>query len=138
MLQLNYLAIIVAAAAAFVVSLVWYGVFGETVSAARGVQGAAAAAAAADMARPPIWKMLVELVRCIVIAAVLAGLAAKLGALSWGGAALLGFVLWIGFPVVLWLGAVIWENVPLTLAAVHAGDWLVKLVVVAVIVGVWR
>jgi hypothetical protein len=32
----------------------------------------------------------------------------------------------------------IWENTPGKLAAIHAGDWLVKLLVVAVIVSVWQ
>ncbi len=35
-------------------------------------------------------------------------------------------------------GSVIWENVPWKLAALHAGDWLVKLLVIAVIVSVWH
>jgi hypothetical protein len=30
-----------------------------------------------------------------------------------------------------------WEKVPWRLAATHAGDWLVKVLAVAVIVGVW-
>lgn len=67
--------------------------------------------------------------------AVLAGL---VGVAGLGGAVQLGAVLWIGFPVVLLVGSVIHENVPWKLAAIHAGDWLVKLVVIAVIVGVWR
>jgi hypothetical protein len=33
---------------------------------------------------------------------------------------------------------VIHENTPYKLAAIHAGDWLVKLPVVAVIVSVWQ
>jgi hypothetical protein len=37
-----------------------------------------------------------------------------------------------------WVGSMLWENVPLKMAAIHAGDWLVKLVLIAVIVGVWR
>jgi hypothetical protein len=32
----------------------------------------------------------------------------------------------------------VWEKVPLTMAAIHAGDWLVKLVVISAIVGAWR
>ena len=47
---------------------------------------------------------------------------------------LLGLVLWIGFPLVLWIGAVIHEATPVGLAAVHAGDWLVKLLLVGAIV----
>ena len=51
---------------------------------------------------------------------------------------LFGLALWIGFPVVLLAGSVFHENVPWKLAALHAGDWLVKLLVIAVIVGVWH
>ncbi len=54
------------------------------------------------------------------------------------GAVQLGALLWIGFPVVLLVGSVIWENVPWKLAAIHAGDWLVKLLLVTIIVGLWR
>jgi hypothetical protein len=50
----------------------------------------------------------------------------------------LGLAVWIAFPVVLLTGSVIHENVPWKLAAIHAGDWLVKLVVVTVIVSLWR
>jgi len=131
MLQLNSLAIVVAAVAAFVVSSVWYTIFGKTVAVARGE-------AASDTGRMPVWKLLVELVRSLVVATVLAGLCVKLGASSVAAAMLLGFVLWVGFPLVLWTGAIIWENVPVKLAAIHAGDWLAKLVLVAAIVGVWR
>ncbi|MGH7316977.1 MAG: DUF1761 domain-containing protein [Candidatus Rokuibacteriota bacterium] len=50
----------------------------------------------------------------------------------------LGLGLWIGFPVVLLTGSVVWENVPPKLAAIHSGDWLLKFLVIAVIVSVWR
>ena len=43
-------------------------------------------------------------------------------------------MLWIGFPFVLWTGAVIHESTPVRLAAIHAGDWLVKLLLIGVIV----
>jgi hypothetical protein len=35
-------------------------------------------------------------------------------------------------------GSVVHENVPSTLAAIHAGDWLAKLLIIPVIVSVWR
>ena len=44
----------------------------------------------------------------------------------------------VTIPVVLWTGAIVLENVPAKLAAIHAGDWLAKLVLIAVVVGVWR
>ena len=45
---------------------------------------------------------------------------------------------WVAFPVTLLAGAVIWDNVPLGLAAIHAGDWLVKLLCVTAIATVWQ
>jgi hypothetical protein len=67
-----------------------------------------------------------------------AGLASKGGIDEFGSGLLLALALWIGFPFVLWTGAMIWENTPWKLAAIHAGDWLVKLLVVAAIVSVWH
>ena len=52
---------------------------------------------------------------------------------EWTGGLVLGLALWIGFPVVLWSGAMIHENTPWKLAAIHAGGWQLKLLVIAVI-----
>ena len=84
----------------------------------------------------PAWKLAVELGRCLILAAVVAGLATQGDVDTWTGGLLLGLVLWIGFPFVLWVGAVIHENTPVRLAAIHAGDWLVKLLLVGVIAAV--
>ena len=35
-------------------------------------------------------------------------------------------------------GSVMYENVPWKLAAIHAGDWFVKLILIAVIIAIWR
>jgi len=132
--DLNYLAIAAAAVAAFVLSSVYYGAFGKQLAELN----PAYATVPGSSSTPPVWKMLVELVRCLVVALVLAGLAAELSIVDWTGAVTLGLVLWIGFPVVLWTGAVMWEKVPLRLAVIHAGDWLVKVLLIAIIVRVWN
>ena len=36
------------------------------------------------------------------------------------------------------LGSVVHENVPLMLAAIHAGDWLATLLLMTVILGAWH
>ena len=53
---------------------------------------------------------------------------------QWTDGLVLGLALWIGFPFVLWTGAMLHENTPWRLALIHGGDWLVKLPLVAVIV----
>lgn len=75
----------------------------------------------------------VELVRGFVVATAVAVLVAGHGL---AGALLLAVALWVASPVVLLSGSVFHERVPATLAAIHAGDWLVKLVVIAVVVTV--
>lgn len=68
----------------------------------------------------------------------IAGLAAEIGTDSWPAGLALGGALWVGFPLMLWAGAILHERTPRKLAAIHAGDWLSKLLVVGVIVSVWR
>ncbi|MEP6815285.1 MAG: DUF1761 domain-containing protein [Marmoricola sp.] len=88
--------------------------------------------------RPPSWMVVAELFRTLVVATVVAGLIDRLGADGVADALVLGLVLWVAFPAVLLSGAVIWDKVPPRLAAIHAGDWLVKLLVISAVVGAWR
>jgi hypothetical protein len=121
----GYKAVAGAALAAFVVSMVWYGVFGE--------QLAELSEATAETT-PEVWKVFVEFGRNVVVAAVLAGIAVSLGVVERRQAGLLGLAVWIGFPAMILVGSVLWEDVPVRPAAIHAGDWLVKLFVIATIV----
>ena len=129
--ELNWISIVVAAVAAFIASTVYYIVFaarmvdlraGEPNGADGGMQG---------------WKVGVQAVRDLVLAAVVAALVVLVGITDIAGALALGAALWIGFPVVLLVGSVIWENVSPALATIHAGDWLVKLFIVTMVVTLW-
>ncbi len=131
MINLNYLAIVVAAMAVFAFAAVYYIAFSRQ-------RARLSAAAAAAGSRPKVWRMALELVKSLVVALVVAGLVALLGITNWTGAVKLGLALWMAFPVVLLIGSVTQENVPWKLAAIHAGDWLAKLVMIAVIVSTWR
>jgi hypothetical protein len=128
--HINLPAVLVATIAAFLSGATYYAVFGKKL--------AEVSAAAAASEQPPPWKLAVELLRCLIIAAVVAGLASRGEIDDWAGGLLLGLALWIGFPFTLWTGAMIHENTPWKLAVIHAGDWLVKLLLVAVIVSVWQ
>jgi Protein of unknown function (DUF1761) len=129
-MEINVLAIVVAVVAALVISGVWYAVLGG--------QLAALHEAYAVAGPPSVQVVLVELVRNLVLAAVVAGLVDRIGVEGWAEGVALGLVLWIGFPVVILFGSVYHEKVPPKLAAIHSGDWLLKLVVVSTIIGAWR
>jgi Protein of unknown function (DUF1761) len=131
--DLNFLAIFTAALVVFVVSTVWYIVF----ASARGSLTPTVNATQAST-RPPLWKVILEIIRSLVVASVVAGLANRLGITDVWSAVLLGLVMWIGFPIILLSGSVIWDNIPWKIAAIHAGDWFLKLVIISVIVGVWH
>jgi hypothetical protein len=136
MVHVNYLAVFVAAIVVFVLGWLWYSplLFYKPWMRARGLDPVAAMTGA----KMPAGKLVVELVRCIVLAYVIARLAALVGVSSWMGAVHFGVLLWIGFPVILLIGSILWENTPVKVAAIHAGDWLVKLLVIPIIVTVWR
>ena len=89
-------AVLVAAVVAFVLSGAYYGVLGTT--GGRDLPGWAVPA--------------VELPRNLVVSAVVGGLAAAAAVDTLGGGLLLGLALWVGFPLVLWAGAVAHEGTP--------------------------
>jgi hypothetical protein len=130
MTALNVVAILVATAGSFVLSFGYYALFAGQMATLNPVY--------AEPGQPPPWKILVELGRNLVLASVVAGLVTAVGLEAAVDGLLLAVVLWIGFPIVLWVGAVMWERVPARLAAIHAGDWLLKLALVGVIATVWR
>src|SRR3712207_8168895 len=97
--------VLVATVAAFAVSSTYYAV-------------APIGAEPADQPAP--WKLAVEAGRSLVLATVVAGLAARGDVDKIGGGLLLGLALWIGLPLALWSGAVLWEGTPLRQSALHA------------------
>lgn len=46
-------------------------------------------------------------------------------------------LLWIAFHAVGMTGAVLWDSMPWQLGAVHAGDWLMKMVLMASVIHLW-
>ena len=83
----------------------------------------------------PRWTYAIELLRCLVLATVVVGLAAVSDVDSWWAGLLLGFVLWMGFPLVLWTGAILHERTPVATAVLHGGDWLIKLLALGLLAG---
>jgi hypothetical protein len=127
----NVRAVLVAAVVAFVASAVWYIAFSKQ-------RAALSPAAAASTGHPQPTQMLLEFGRNLVLAFVLAYLVGHTNVTIAARAAVLGLLLWIGFPVILLSGSVMYEGIPWRLGAIHAGDWLIKLLLMTMILAVWR
>ena len=78
--------------------------------------------------------VVVELVRSAAIAGLIAGLVSSADWTTPLDGALLGLALWT-LPVVLLVGSIVHEGTGRRSALVHAGDWLIKLVVIGLIIG---
>lgn len=129
--DVNLLAILVATVVAFLLGSAYYFAFADRL--------AAVSEAARSVEQPPAWQLAaVELVRNLVLSSVVGVLAAMADVDTFAGGLLLGIGLWVGFPLVLWTGAVFHERTPWRLAVIHGGDWLVKLLAISVIVSVWQ
>lgn len=128
--RVNHVAVLVAGLAAFAFSLVWYSplLFGNVWTEAQGAQATAM----------PLWKFLVAPIRELISAYVLAWLIARLGIDNWKGAVRLALILWLAYYVVQLAGAVIFDGMPLALGSVHAGDWLGKMLLMALVLDRWR
>ena len=126
---MNVLVVIVSAVVAFLASSAYY--------AALGSRLAELSPAYAGPRRSAPVTALVELVRGGAVAAAVAWLVAGLGIGGIVPGLGLALVLWVAFPAVLLSGSVFHERVPVALAAIHAGDWLMKLVLVTGIATVW-
>ena len=133
--KINFWAVIVAAVVAFVLGALWYGpfLFGKAYLEVRAVNPAAIA----DM-RLPAWELVGEFAKNLVVAFVIAYFVVRLGVGDWKSALQLGLWIWVGFQAMLLMGAVLHEHMPWTLYAIHAGDALVKTLLMTVILGVWR
>lgn len=133
MAEANMWVVGIATFAAFIASAGYYMVLGNAMAKLQATKPGGAP----ESSMPP-WKIGVELLRTFVVTLVITYLLAHIGTGSWAEGMAYALWLWAGFPVVLLLGSVIHEGVAWKLAAVHAGDWLIKLVLIASIASVLR
>jgi hypothetical protein len=128
--RMNIAAILVATVLTVVFSAGWY--------ISMRARGAAFGADWATRSRPPRWQLPVTFVRALVVAVVVAWLLQLTAFNDVGSAIGLALALWVAFPVVLLVGSVLQEKVPLALASIHAIDWLAKLLIITIVLTVWH
>jgi len=129
-LKIKYVAVIIIGFIAFILSLAWYSpiLFGEIWMKYR---------THADPVVPG-WTMLFAPLRELIVSYVLALLITRLKLIRWQDAAGLTFLLWLAFQAVGMAGAVMWDHMPWQLGMVHAGDWLMKMIFMSVVLSRWH
>lgn len=131
MQHLNSAAIIISAVLAFVLSAIWYIVFAKA-------RAALNKAAASVSSKPSLPQVIAEVIKNLIVATIIGMLISHVGVGTGMGSVSFALLLWIGFPVMILASSVMYENVSAKLAAIHAGDWLIKLLAISAIVGNWR
>ena len=132
----NYLAVVVAALAAWILGALWYSpaLFGRQWAAAQGFTPEKMETMRQGMAR----KYLITFVCMVIMAWVLAALIDRLGILGALGGVKVGGVAWLGFVATTGLTAQQFSGKPAGAFLIDAAYQLVYLVIMGVILAVWR
>jgi len=128
-MQINYIAVVVAAVAGFLLGWGWYMVFGKVWMAGLGRRKEDC-----DKAMP-IAPMVIAGVSCLVMAYMLAGLMGHIDQVSVRGGAISGFFVWIGFVLTTIATTQAFEGLKPVVTAIDAGHWLAVLVLMGAIIG---
>jgi hypothetical protein len=131
----SLLPVLVATAAIFIAGWLWYSplLFLKPWLRLRGMDPSAPMPGTM-----PFGKMAIELVRCFILSYMVAHLITNMELHHLKSAVHAGLFYWAAFPVMFLVGPVNWENMSWKLAAIHAGDWLVKLLLIPIIVVVMQ
>lgn len=132
---MNYIAIIVAAIAAFAVGALWYGpMFGKTW---RGLMGVPAEGPMGSAAYSPAQAVAMGFVATLVLCFVLGIFEGVLGVSTAAGGAILAAWLWLGFVATTLASGVFYESRPWKLYFINVFQYLAALVVAGIIIAIW-
>jgi hypothetical protein len=131
----NYLAVLVAGLACFLLEGIWYTVFLQPWLAGIGRTRAELMTAGAGLA--PL-QYGTAFVAAVVIAAAISCVTQLTGPQTAARGIKVGVLLWLGFVVTTWVTEYAFEVRPLSLLGINAGGWFFGIVVMGAIVGAWK
>lgn len=135
---MNYLAVLVAALASFMIGFLWHGpVFGKTWISLMKITPAQMEKGKKDMEKKMPLYMLLALVQQLVMSFVIAVLCAMTGVIDTASAVMLAVLLWLGIIATTFLNGVLWENKTVPLYVFNLAYHLVNILVITLIVGLW-
>src|SRR5882724_5730859 len=134
---INYLAVIIAAVAGWLVGAVYYGVLAKPWVAAHGkTMEAFKAKQAAQKGTIHAWlPFVLAFLAELAIAYVLAGMVGHLGAVTIRSAIISGLFVWAGFMVTTMLVNNAFGGAKYMLTAINCGHWLAVILVMGVVIG---
>jgi len=131
---INFVAVIAAAVAGWLVGAVWYGVLGKQWVAALGWTEA-------DMTGPdgkrrmPMGPMIIAFIAQIIIALMLSGLIGHIGPVNVERGLVSGALVWFGFVITTLVVNNAFQKRKTTLTVIDGGHWLAVLLVAGAIIG---
>jgi hypothetical protein len=128
---MNYLAIVIAAAAAWLAGAGWYMALGKTWTAALGTEKMTQAGQRPAAFLPYVYAFIAEL----LMAWILAGLLGHIGALTVRGGIISAAFCWLGFVMTTMVVNNIFAGRDARLLLIDGGHWLLVLVLMGAIIG---
>ena len=135
-IDVNWLAIIVAAIAAFAIGALWYSpaLFGRQWMAAHGHTPEKLAAMQSSMGKTYAYSFMTYVIMAMVIA-LLVGLT---GAGSAAQGIVLAVLAWLGFGFTIGLNTNLYSDKPAAAFMIDAGYQLIHVIIMGAIIGAWR
>jgi hypothetical protein len=135
---INYIAVVVAAAAHMVIGFLWFGpLFGKQWMALSGVSMDKINAAKPNMGKTYVLSALGALVMAWVLSYSLVFASAYLHVTGVQAGLMAGFWNWLGFIATVTLGTVLWDGKPWALWLLTNAYYLISLCVMGVILAAW-
>ena len=131
---INWIGVLVAWIAAWLVQAIWYMVLGRVWTAAL---GSTAGELQQGGRRMPIGPMIVSLIAELLMTLMLAGIIGHLGGPNVMIGAVSGVLVWLGFVVTTISVNNAFQRRSITLTVIDAGGWLAVLVVQGIILGLF-
>ena len=129
-IPVNYLAVVLAAAAGFLVGWGWYALFGNAGKRGLGKKKADT--------KPTPMPFIIAAVALFVMAWMLAGLMTHLGNVTVRGGLMTAFFVWLGFVLTTTGVSQAFQGLKPIVTAIDTGHWLAVLAVMGAIVGAFE
>ena len=132
--EINYLAVLVAAIASMALGFLWYGpLFGNQWKKLMGFTDKSMKA----MKMTPMQAMIGGFISTLIMSYILAHFIDYAQAATFADGAVAGTWLWLGFIATVQLGSVLWGGKPVKLYAINTLHYLVALIIMGGILAVW-